>query len=917
MRIAIGCDHAGFALKSPITLALEADGHDVLDLGTFSTDPVDYPDFARSVGQAVLRGFVEAGILVCGSGVGASIAANKIRGIRAALCHDLFTARQSREDDDANVLCLGARVLDESTAIGVTRAWLGARFSAEERHVRRVAKIGQLESGLGAPERGGPPAPPPRAATPTPAPPVAAPLPPPPAAPRPAPLPVGPPPPRPRATPPSAAPAPAAPPAAPPPAEARRPAPPPDSLAARAAELIRQFTERHPDKEDEPATPEGVISLGDGEEDSIEVVMPEPRARRPEPRPARPAEPEAKPPSRGAGGEGRAAVEPRTRMPEAPPARPQAAERPQPAERSRPEPAPVVAAAKAPPPKPAEPAPPSLPDAFALPAVEEALRALESNDFLGRIWVKDAGLWNGDVAEIRNRLGWLTAPTIMRQHADDIRTFADEIRRLQNTHVVLLGMGGSSLSTDVFNATFGSKMGFPDMVMLDSTDPGTVKRVLDRVNLGKSIFVVSTKSGTTIETIAFHAFFRDRIDATQAPRPGQQFIAITDPGTPLETLAADAGFRRAFLNPPTIGGRYSALSFFGLVPAAMIGVDIKTLLERAQAMVEACGHEVAIRNNPAVKLGAALAGFARSGRDKVTLIFSEKIRALGPWIEQLLAESLGKDGKGLVPVDGEPLGAPAVYGDDRVFVAVQLESDRTEDSALVKLAEAGHPVIRLTLKDALDVGGEFFRWELATAAAGCLFGVNPFDEPDVTAAKEKTGALLASYRKSRRLPEWQVSAEEDGVALLLPERRSISLTDAIGAHLASARPGDYLALQAYLGPHHEVWSRLQEIRVIVRDRYRLATTAAYGPRYLHSTGQLHKGGAAKGVFIQITADDGEDAQIPGAGYGFSALKAAQALGDLQALHELGRRVIRIHLKGRPLAPLEKLVQIIRSVSKRA
>jgi glucose-6-phosphate isomerase len=565
----------------------------------------------------------------------------------------------------------------------------------------------------------------------------------------------------------------------------------------------------------------------------------------------------------------------------------------------------------------AVPDPPPLPDAFALPPVREALRAIEQSDFLGRIWVKDAGLWHGDLSEIRNRLGWLTAPTIMRQHADDIRGFADEVRRLQHTHVVLLGMGGSSLSSEVFNTTFGSRMGYPDLLVLDSTEPAAVKRVLDRINVPKTLFVVSTKSGTTVETLSFYSFFRQQVETSKPARPGLSFAAITDPGTPLEKLAADDAFRRTFLNPPSIGGRYSALSFFGLVPGALLGVDVRKLLERAQAMVEACGHEVPVQSNPAVKLGAALAGFARSGRDKVTFVFSEKLRSLGAWIEQLLAESLGKNGTGLVPVDGEPLSAPDVYGDDRVFVAILLQTDRSQDAALAKLADAGHPVIRLLLKDPFDVGGEFFRWELATSAAGTLFEVNPFDEPDVAAAKQNTATILSTYKRVRRLPEWPIVAEEDGIALMLPERQEIGLTDGIAAHLALAQPGDYIALLAYLGPGADTAGRLQDIRIALRDRYKLATTLAYGPRYLHSTGQLHKGGPSTGLFIQITGEDAEDANIPGAGYGFSTLKSAQALGDLEALRERGRRVIRIHLKGKPGPSLDKLTQVVRAVTRRA
>ncbi|MEX2218660.1 MAG: RpiB/LacA/LacB family sugar-phosphate isomerase [Phycisphaerales bacterium] len=768
MRIAIGCDDTGFPLKGPLVAALEAEGHDVLDLGTFSTDSVDYPDYARAVGQAVLRGFVDASFLLCASGTGGVIAANKMRGIRAALCHDADAARQSREDVDANVLCLAASGLEATAAIEIAQAFIGTAFQAGDPQSRQVTKIGQLEAGL---------------------------------------------------------------------------------LGADKAPLKPA---------DEKAAPKSAP------------------ARSAAPKPASPAREAAAGP-----------VEPP----------PPTSERPT---------APAVTSP-----------PLVLPDPLKLPAVEETLRFLESREFLDRLWVKDATLWKGDAATVRNRLGWLTSPTIMRGHAEDIRSFADEVRRLQYSQVVLLGMGGSSLTAEVFNETFGSKMGFPDMLLLDSTDPGAVKHVLESVNLGRTLFVVSSKSGTTAETLAAYAFFRGQVEAAASPRPGMQFVAITDPGRPLDKLATETGFRRTFLNPASIGGRFSALSFFGLVPAALIGVDIKILLERAHGMVETCGNEVGVRGNPAVQLGAVLAGLARAGRDKVTLVLSEKIRALGVWIEQLMAESLGKDGTGLVPVVDEPLGTASVYGDDRVFVALVLEGDDTHDAALAKLADAGHPVLRLVLRDAMDLGAEFFRWELATATAGAVLGVNPFDEPDVARGKEQASTLLTEWRRSRRLPEWPSDVEEDGLVLMTKSnKKPTSVSKGLAAHLAQAGPGDYLAIQAYLTPTADAWRALQEIRVALRDRLRIATTLGWGPRYLHSTGQMHKGGPTSGLFIQITGEDREDVVIPGAGYGFTTLKAAQALGDLQSLRDGARRVIRLHLTGKQSQTLQQLVQMVQGLTKR-
>jgi len=778
MRIAIGCDDTGFPLKEHVTSALEAAGHDLLDLGTFSKDPVDYPDYARAVGQAVLRGFVDAGILMCGSGTSASIAANKLRGIRAALCHDAQAARLSREEDDANVLCLGAREVEPARAVEITIAWVTASFKGDERFVRKVSKVALLEAGSGVADK-----------TPT----------------RPA-------------------------------ASLRQ-----DATAAPAA--AHEALAEPPD------------AIAEAYEESA-------------------LEPSLVVDDAASGTEMAAPLAPSS------PARP-------------------------------------VDEVFKLPAVQETMDLLETQDFLDRLWVKDATLWKGETTAIRNRLGWLTSPTIMRGHAEDIKTFADEIRRLQFTHVVLVGMGGSSLGAEVFNLTFGSKMGFPDLLLLDSTDPEAVKRTLDRLNLTRTLFIVASKSGATAETMAFYQFFRGQVESSSVPRAGIHFVAITDPGRPLDKLATESGFRRTFLNPASIGGRYSALSFFGLVPAALIGIDITMLIDRAHSMVETCGNALGPRDSAAVRLGAALAGLAKSGRDKVTLVLSRQLRSLGPWIEQLLAESLGKDGKGLVPVDDEPLGSPAVYGADRVFVAITLEGDGTYDVYLDALEDAGHPVIRIPIKDTLEIGAEFFRWELATAAAGVLLGVNPFDEPDVTRAKENTAALLAAWKKSKKLPEWPADAEENGLLLMANLGKKVAgFGPGLSAHFAQAQPGDYLAIQAYLAPTADTWSRLQELRTLLRDRLKIATTVSFGPHYLHSTGQLHKGGRANGLFVQITGDDKEDMAIPGMGYGFSTFKAAQALGDLQALREAGRRVVRVHLTGKQTQGVEQLVQVVQKILKK-
>jgi glucose-6-phosphate isomerase len=546
------------------------------------------------------------------------------------------------------------------------------------------------------------------------------------------------------------------------------------------------------------------------------------------------------------------------------------------------------------------------------PVVEEALKTLEARRFAESLWAQDAQLWSADSEQqalIRNRLGWLTSPALMKEKVGELREFAAEIRHTRHTHVVLLGMGGSSLAPELFSLTFVSKMGFPDLLVLDSTDPAAVKKVLGSVNLPHTLFVVASKSGTTLEPLSFYKFFRDQFERTA--KVGPRFVVITDPETPLEKLAKEQGFRQVFLNPPSIGGRYSALSYFGLVPAALIGVDVPTLLERAEAMAEQCGVGVPLRENPGVVLGAILGAWAKQGRDKVTLCLSSDLRGFGVWIEQLLAESTGKNGRGLIPVDGEPLESPDVYGDDRVFVAITVEGDFDFELRLRALEEKKHPVVRLTLVDRLDLGAEFFRWEVATATAGALLEVNPFDEPNVQEAKDNTAKLFQAYRTRKRIPEWPVDCEEEGIKLLSNQgTKPASVTEGIAAHLKQAKPDDYLALLAYLPPGPEVSTRLQALRTLLRDRLKIATTVGYGPRYLHSTGQLHKGGPASGLFIQITCDDNEDLPVPGEPYTFGVLKSAQAQGDLEALRSCGRRVIRLHLDKKPreaLARVNKLV----------
>jgi RpiB/LacA/LacB family sugar-phosphate isomerase len=685
MRVAIGCDHRGFPYKGEISQALAADGHAIIDCGTDSTNPVDYPDFARAVGGLVRDGRADLGVLICGSGAGVSIAANKIRGVRATLCHEVVTARQAREDDDANVICMGALVVTREQAVELSRTFVTARFSGAERHVRRLGKVLALEATM---------------------------------------------------------------------AESR--------LAA--AEVW----------------PTGSL-------------------------------------------------------------------------------------------------------------LSEALDRLERRGVGPRIWKRDAGLWSDEPdvqAAIGQRLGWLDAPTARWAELGELREFAAAIHAEGFTDAVLLGMGGSSLAAEVLAATFPTDR--LRLTVLDTTDPGMIRATRDRLELARTLLLVSSKSGTTTEMLTLYRFFRAELEA-RGSDPGAHCVAITDPGTALARLAAEQRFRRTFLNPADIGGRFSALSLFGLVPAALIGVDLDRLLERAAAMAAACGPGIAAADNPGLRLGAALGGFALAGRDKVTLVLSEPIRALGAWLEQLLTESTGKRGRGLVVVHEEPLGPPEVYGPDRLFVALTLAPDPELARQLAALQAAGHPVVQLGLGDRADLGGEFFRWQLATAAAGALLEVNPFDEPNVAQAKAATLAALATFTERGRLPEWPA----DGV-------------DEIVRVLGQARPGDYIALLAYVTPSAPTAAALARLRLLLRDRTGLATTLGYGPRYLHSTGQLHKGGPPTPILLMLASEDTDELPIPGERYGFATLKLAQALGDLATLRAAHRRALWLPGRGSTVEAIEQL-----------
>jgi transaldolase / glucose-6-phosphate isomerase len=516
------------------------------------------------------------------------------------------------------------------------------------------------------------------------------------------------------------------------------------------------------------------------------------------------------------------------------------------------------------------------------PPVDEAVAKLDRENVPRRVWARDPGLWVPGT-EPEKWMGWLSVAEKMLERVDRLEHLANETAACSDA--VVLGMGGSSLCPDVLRATFGRIEGHPRLHVLDSTDPATILAVREAIDLRRTLFIAASKSGGTTETLSHLSYFWEEVKASGTHKPEEQFAVITDPGSPLETLAADRDYRWVFPNPTDIGGRYSALSYFGLVPGAVMGLDVRELLERAQEMAHACDAAVPAAKNPGVWLGGVMGTLGNLGRNKVTLLMSPRVSTFGYWLEQLLAESTGKNGRGLVPVEGEPLGRPDAYGADRLFVHVRVNGE-AEDPAIRALAEAGHPLVTLTLRDELDLGGEFLRWELATAFAGSILGIDPFDQPNVQESKDNTKRVLAEFASSRRLPE----------APAVPPRDA---GHAVGELLARARDGSYFAIMAFTTRTEASDDAVRRVRARVRDASRLATTAGYGPRFLHSTGQLHKGGPPVGLFLQIVQEDQADVPVPGEPYGFSALKRAQALGDLQSLEKRNYPVVRIDLGGKP------------------
>ena len=512
--------------------------------------------------------------------------------------------------------------------------------------------------------------------------------------------------------------------------------------------------------------------------------------------------------------------------------------------------------------------------------VEATLSDLQRRDVVARIWAKDHTVWRSDPREIADRLGWLNITDLMSEQVSSLEIFAAEVRSSGYNHVVLLGMGGSSLGPEVLWQIFGNADGYPSLTVLDSTVPPRVQEVTDSIDPSRTLFLVSSKSGGTIEPLSLYKHFRALTNkAIGKNKAGQNFVAITDPGTSLEKLAREQGFRQVFTNPTDVGGRYSVLSYFGLVPAALLGIDLAQLLDRTDNTKKGCAFCVQPHDNPGAWLGAIMGVMVLKGRNQLTLITSPSLTSFGLWVEQLIAESTGKEGKGIIPIAGEPLVPPDKYEDDRVFVYLRLGNDDNLeiDRAVKDIQDSGQPLVQLDMADRYDLGAEFFRWEFAVALAGSILDIHPFDQPNVQKAKDQTNSVIREYQKSGKLPQTEASN---------------SLQDL----LSQAKPGDYLAILPYLRESQEVGQTLSALRRKVIEEHKIATTLGYGPRYLHSTGQLHKGGPNTGLFLQVTQAEDSDIYIPGEAYTFGVLANAQALGDLQVLQAEGRRVARIHLE---------------------
>ncbi len=545
--------------------------------------------------------------------------------------------------------------------------------------------------------------------------------------------------------------------------------------------------------------------------------------------------------------------------------------------------------------------------------IEKTFSKLTNQKIIDRIWEKDFTVWNDKPDEISNRLGWLDCPVNYQSAVDEISLFVNEVRAAGYTHALLLGMGGSSLAPEVFRLTFGVREGYLDLSVLDSTHPGAVKEMSDKLDIKKTLFIVSTKSGGTIETLSFMKYFYNKVlHELGREEVGKHFAAITDPGSKLEKLAVELSFRKTFLNDPNIGGRYSALSFFGLVPAALCGISVEQILNRAEKEASECKKEIDF--NTAARLGVIIGVLADDGIDKLTLITSPQIKYFGAWAEQLIAESTGKNGKGILPVDLEEVLSPGYYSNDRVFVYMKLKNDTVFDKQVAAFEQAGFPVIEIELNDVYDLGSEYFRWEFATAVAGWVLGIQPFDQPNVESAKVLAKKMIAKYKEEGKLPEPEPDFTENGVSVFAGLKAD-NLKDAIDEFLSSAVPGkSYVAIQAYIKPDEENFKMLQELRTKIQKKYKVATTVGFGPRFLHSTGQLHKGDAGNGLFIQIVDEPKTNLPIPDepgsstSSLTFGTLIKAQALGDRGALVDCGRRVITLQIEKDTLNEIVKAVE---------
>ena len=553
-------------------------------------------------------------------------------------------------------------------------------------------------------------------------------------------------------------------------------------------------------------------------------------------------------------------------------------------------------------------------------ALKAELAALTSKDFPKRLWSKDASLWSNK--DEGDWLGWLDIVDEQLEHLGKLDALSSEIKSKNYKHAVLLGMGGSSLCVEVMRQTFGNIAGHPEMLVLDSVVPAQVLSIRNQIDPGKTFFIVASKSGSTTEPNVLCQYFYDETKKIVGDKAGEHFLAITDPGSSMEKKAKDLKFAHTFYGRPSIGGRFSALSNFGMVPATVMGLNVKEILEHAHSMQKMCGAEVSPGDNPGVLLGTILGVLTRGSRDKVTLVTSPAVHSLGTWLEQLIAESTGKDGKGIIPIAAETLREPSDYGSDRLFVYVRLSTKPCpdQDARIAALEAAGQPVVRIEMSDLAHLGAEFLRWEIATATGGSIIGINAFNQPNVQESKDFTKEILAEYEEEGYLPENKLLVIESGFELFADDDNIKQLKAKVGsketmralfqAHLSQLSPGNYFAINAYIECCPRLEAKLQKIRDFVMQKYKVATTVGFGPRFLHSTGQLHKGGPNSGVFLQITSEEKQDVEIPGEKFSFAVLKEAQALGDFKALSSRKRRLLRVQLPADVDAALDRIYQLV-------